>query len=61
MIYKGGFQMARGKNFQHKKKGHEPTIGAQPAERKVFEKVEYAIEPVASEGDRPVTIQVEKE
>ncbi|WP_176483720.1 MULTISPECIES: hypothetical protein [Bacillus] len=53
--------MARGKNFQHQKKGHTPTIGAQPAERKVFEKVEYAIEPVASEGDRPVTIQVEKE
>ncbi|WP_223701997.1 hypothetical protein [Sutcliffiella deserti] len=53
--------MSRGKNFEYKKKGHEPTISATPAEKKVFEKVEYAIEPVASEGDRPVTIKVDKE
>lgn len=53
--------MGRGKNFQHKKKGHEPTIGAAPAEKKVFEKAEFAIEPVASNENPPVTIKKEKE
>lgn len=53
--------MSRGKAYNHKKKGHASLSSAQPAEKKVFEKVEYAIEPVASEGDRPVTIKVEKE
>lgn len=53
--------MSRGKHFQHKKKGHEPTIGSAPAEKKVFEKAEFAIEPSAKNGNRPVTIQKKKE
>ncbi len=53
--------MSRGKSFNHKKKGHEPTIGAKPAEKKVFEKVEYAIEPVATAEDPPVSNKAEKD
>lgn len=53
--------MSRGKSFNHKKKGHEPTIGAIPAEKKVFEEVEYAIEPVATAEDRPVSNKAEKD
>ncbi len=60
-LSKGGNEMSRGKNFNHKKKGHEPTIGAKPAEKKVFEKVEYAIEPVATAEDAPVTNKAEKD
>ncbi|WP_169864911.1 hypothetical protein [Sutcliffiella halmapala] len=53
--------MSRGNHFQHKKKGHEPTIGTAPAEKKVFEKAEFAIEPVAKNGNPPVYIKKEKE
>ncbi|WP_226666820.1 hypothetical protein [Metabacillus litoralis] len=54
--------MARGKHFNHKEKGHEPTISeqGQPVAGKETERVGYAIEPVASEGDRPVSIKVEE-
>jgi hypothetical protein len=55
--------MGRGVHFHHKKKGHEserPKHGYDaPAKRK--EIADYAIEPVASEGSRPVTIEHVKE
>ncbi|CAG9622608.1 hypothetical protein [Sutcliffiella rhizosphaerae] len=53
--------MSRGKGFQHKKKGHEPKIDVQPAVKKVLEKVEYAIEPVATAEEPPVTNKAEKD
>jgi hypothetical protein len=60
---KGGFSsMARGKHFNHKERGHEPTIpkhGQQVVEKKI-EHLGYAIEPVASENQAPVTVKVEK-
>jgi hypothetical protein len=60
-LNKGGMEMSRGKHFNHKKKGHEPTVGAKPTEKKVFEKVEYAIEPVATAEDLPVSNKAEKD
>jgi hypothetical protein len=54
--------MARGKHFNHKERGHEPTVPkhGQEASVKATERVGYDIEPVASEGDRPVSIKVEE-
>ncbi|MDQ0228798.1 hypothetical protein [Metabacillus malikii] len=54
--------MARGKHFNHKQKGHTPTIKQRGKEvpRKVEEYVEYAIEPVATENKLPVSFKVEK-
>jgi hypothetical protein len=54
--------MARGKHFNHKERGHEPTVpkhGQQVAAKEI-EHLGYAIEPVASESEAPVTIKVEK-
>ncbi|WP_185806884.1 hypothetical protein [Bacillus sp. HMF5848] len=55
--------MGRGKHFNHKEKGHENEIPERGKEvaSKYSLKEEYAIEPVASQGDRPVTIKVDKE
>ncbi|MFC0271647.1 hypothetical protein ACFFIX_09275 [Metabacillus herbersteinensis] len=54
--------MGRGNNFNHKQKGHEPTKPkvAANAPAKHTADVEYAIETVAKDGNRPVTIKVEK-
>ncbi|MFD1738505.1 hypothetical protein ACFSCX_18445 [Bacillus salitolerans] len=55
--------MGRGKSFNHKIKGHDhelPKRGKQ-VPPKHTENVEYAIEPVASYGDRAVTIEVKKD
>ncbi|WP_338776729.1 hypothetical protein [Metabacillus sp. FJAT-52054] len=51
--------MGRGQHFNHKQKGHEteqPEYG-QNVPPKQDESKGYAIEPVASEGDRPVEIK----
>ncbi|MDF0726271.1 hypothetical protein PY093_06025 [Cytobacillus sp. S13-E01] len=55
--------MGRGKHFDHKQKGHEPKIPihGDNVHSKHNQKVEYGIEPVASEGARPVTIKVDKD
>ncbi|MBD1381660.1 hypothetical protein [Metabacillus arenae] len=55
--------MGRGKAFEAKKKGHEPTIPehGRKTSSKHIEDVEYAIEPVAKEGGRPVSVKTEKE
>ncbi|MGN7939755.1 hypothetical protein [Virgibacillus sp. 6R] len=54
--------MSRGKHFDHMEKGHKPTISkrGQNVARKTEELVEYAIEPVATENNRPVSYKVEK-
>jgi hypothetical protein len=55
--------MGRGKAFNHKVIGHDhelPKRGKQ-IQPKHTENVEFAIEPVASEGDRAVTIEVTKD
>ncbi|MCA1030470.1 hypothetical protein LCL95_05380 [Bacillus timonensis] len=55
--------MGRGKSFNHKLKGHEsekPKHGGNVLP-KTKEEAEFAIEPVASEGDRPISIKVEKD
>ncbi|MEM5014687.1 hypothetical protein [Metabacillus sp. SLBN-84] len=55
--------MGRGNHFNHKKKGQDLTLSkkGQPAAAKHSKDVEYAIEPVASEGDRAVTFQEARE
>lgn len=55
--------MGRGKDFNHQKKGQDLTISkkGQPVTAKHSKDVEYAIEPVASEGDRAVTLQEARE
>ncbi|UAL54905.1 MULTISPECIES: hypothetical protein [Metabacillus] len=55
--------MGRGKDFNHKKKGHELTISkkGQPVAAKHSKDVEYAIEPAASKGERAVTFQEARE
>lgn len=54
--------MGRGNSFNHKLKGHEhkvPKYGKNlPPKRS--EEAEFAIEPVASALDRPVSVKVEK-
>ncbi|MGD6815804.1 hypothetical protein ACQCVE_01860 [Metabacillus sp. 113a] len=53
--------MGRGQHFNHKQKGHEPELPKHgmnvPA--KNHKEAGYVIEPVASEGDRPVEIKSE--
>lgn len=61
-IYFGGLiNMGRGKHFNHKQKGHEPKIPARgfKAESKGTTKVEFAIEPVARDGHKPVYLKEE--
>ncbi|MDQ0858680.1 hypothetical protein [Bacillus sp. V2I10] len=54
--------MGRGKDFNHKKKGRDLiSKKGQPVAAKHSKDVEYAIEPVASEGDRAVTFQEARE
>jgi hypothetical protein len=60
---KEAFIMGRGIYFNHKRKGHKqekPKHGANVPPKNT-ERVEFAIEPAASEGDRPVSIKVEKD
>ncbi|HZG60227.1 MAG TPA: hypothetical protein VEY68_07170 [Anoxybacillus sp.] len=55
--------MGRGVHFHHKRKGHEqekPKHGANVPPKNT-ERVEFAIEPVASEGERPISTKVEKD
>jgi hypothetical protein len=54
--------MARGKHFNHKEKGHEPTISkqGQEVEGKEIEHIEYAINTVATEDAAPISFKVEK-
>lgn len=55
--------MGRGKNFNHRKKGHEPEI-PKHGHQVQAKRHEYAvdnIETVASEDSRPVSIQVVEE
>ncbi|WP_297991045.1 hypothetical protein [Anoxybacillus sp.] len=55
--------MGRGVHFHHKKKGHEsekPKNG-KPVVPKQNEIVDYAIDTVANETHRPVTIERVKE
>jgi len=54
--------MARGKSFNHKLKGYEhkvPEYGKNVGGKNT-EEVEFAIEPVASDGERPITQKVDK-
>ncbi|QNG61483.1 MULTISPECIES: hypothetical protein [Bacillaceae] len=55
--------MGRGKDFNHQKKGQDRTISkkGQPVPAKHSKDVEYAIEPVASEGEPAVTFQEARE
>jgi hypothetical protein len=60
---KEAFIMGRGVHFHHKRKGHEqekPKHGANVPSKNT-ERVEFAIEPAASEGKRPVSTKVEKD
>jgi hypothetical protein len=54
--------LARGKHFNHKERGHDPTIPkhGQEVSAKETEHLAYAIEPVASEGEGPVSVKTEK-
>jgi hypothetical protein len=54
--------MARGKHFNHKEKGHEPTISkqGQEVEAKANKHIEYAINTVATEDAAPVSFKIEK-
>ena len=55
--------MGRGKSFNHKRKGHEnkkPKY-AENMRPKNTEEVEYAIEPVASYGNKAVSIKAKKD
>jgi hypothetical protein len=55
--------MGRGVHFNHKRKGHKqekPKHGTNVPPKNT-ERVEFAIEPVASEENRPVSINVEKD
>ncbi|MBE4910239.1 hypothetical protein IMZ08_19565 [Bacillus luteolus] len=53
--------MGRGKHFNHKEKGHEPKVPKHgfKAETKETTKVEFAIEPVARNGNKPVYLKEE--
>lgn len=54
--------MGRGKSFNHKEKGHEPTIPkhGHQAKTKATGHLEYDIETVASADSSPVSIKEEK-
>lgn len=54
--------MARGKHFNHKEKGHDPTIPkyGQEVASKNTEHVDYSIKSVASEDAPPVSTKVEE-
>ncbi|MCM3003231.1 hypothetical protein [Priestia koreensis] len=54
--------MSRGKHFNHKTKGHDHQLpeSGKAVEAKTHETVEFAIEPVAAEGDRPVSVKKTK-
>jgi hypothetical protein len=54
--------VARGKHFNHKEKGHEPTIPKHGHEvaGKETERVGYDIETVGTESERPVSIKIEE-
>ncbi|MCM3440755.1 hypothetical protein AB3Z07_16385 [Metabacillus halosaccharovorans] len=54
--------MARGKHFNHKEKGHAPTIPnhGQEVTAKNTEHVEYDIKTVGTENERPVSIKVDE-
>jgi hypothetical protein len=57
------FMMGRGVHFNHKRKGHEnerPKHGSDVS-AKDTERVVYSIDTTASEGERPVSIKVEKD
>jgi hypothetical protein len=51
--------MARGKHFNHKERGHEPTIPihGQEVPAKQTKNIGYDIESVASESNPPVTFK----
>lgn len=55
--------VARGKHFNHKEKGHEPTIPTHGREvaGKETERVGYDIETVGTATERPVSIKVNEE
>jgi len=59
---KGGFKMARGKHFNHKEKGHAPTIPdhGQEVTAKETERVDYDIKTVGTENERPVSIKMDE-
>lgn len=54
--------MARGKHYQHKEKGHAPTIPnhGQEVVAKNKEHVEYDIKTVGTENEGPVSIKVDE-
>jgi hypothetical protein len=53
--------MGRGKNFNHKRKGHEPQTPEHGKEVPIKneEHAEYAIDTVASKNGKPITIKNE--
>ncbi|MBN8252409.1 hypothetical protein LZP85_05700 [Priestia flexa] len=55
--------MSRGKHFNHKKQGHEPTVSqaGQPVTPKHTQKVDYVINTVGTEDDPAVSIHVQKD
>lgn len=55
--------MGRGKNFNHKEKGHKPEIPkhGKNVSPKNNEHVEFAIETVADKQGRPIKNQVVKD
>jgi len=59
---KGGYEMARGKHFNHKEKGHAPTIPehGQEVAAKETERVGYDIKTVGTETERPVSVKIDE-
>lgn len=58
LIRNGGVLMGRGKDFNHKRKGHEqesPKHGSNVASKDSID-VEYSIETVASKGRKPIEV-----
>ncbi|MDT2047443.1 MULTISPECIES: hypothetical protein [Bacillaceae] len=55
--------MSRGKHFNHKKQGHEPTVSqsGQHVAPKHTQKVDYVINTVGTEDDPAVSIHVQKD
>lgn len=60
--YKEVVTLARGKNFNHKEKGHEPTIPLHGREvaAKDTEHVGYDIKTVGTADERPISIKVDE-
>jgi len=53
--------MGRGKEFQHKKKGHkmQPPKQGNPVQSKHTEDVEFSIDTVGKVDQRPISIEVD--